>query len=519
MRGCFALLLLAATLPADAAVISARPDKVTLVVYSAGGRLSAEALSGMTMQTRRNQGLALVSETRTVDLPAGVSDIQFRNVMATLVPPSVQVSGLDGISERNFDFNLLTPGALLAKSIGQTVRLRRVNPKTGAVSEVPALVRSGPDGVILETAQGAEALDCNGLKENIVFDRLPDNLLDSPTLSVRADVTRAGRYTVMLRYLATGLNWSADYVANIAPDGMSLNLTGWLTLSNASETSFAEAPVDVVAGVINLTGQDRAILPRLMGQSSQCWPTDIDWSSVIGQYETVSVSASRVRAEGFGAPAPAAMLSTAAAPPPPPAMRDLGDLKLYALAAPTTVSAQQTKQIQFLQSGRVPFRRSYRIEYGLYEQRPGEMERPSQLVFRLDNAKGGALGKPLPAGRVAMIEAIGGSQVLAGRPSIDDTPVGVPLELKGNNTLAVSARLRAVTAAVETGDALRDQEVTITNRKSVPVTFEWSVPAYPSIRVRSENTAHGTRDGRLVWSLQLQPHSQAKLRYTILWPQ
>lgn len=140
-------------------------------------------------------------------------------------------------------------------------------------------------------------------------------------------------------------------------------------------------------------------------------------------------------------------------------------------------------------------------------------------ILRLDNAKGGKLGKPLPAGQVTMTEIIGGGPVLAGQPQIDDTPIGVPLELKGSMTQVVSARLRDVTVAINIpgGIASRDHEVTITNRKAVAATFEWSVPSYPGIRVTAESQKHGARAGRLVWSVALKPHSQTKLHYKVQW--
>ncbi len=72
----------------------------------------------------------------------------------------------------------------------------------------------------------------------------------------------AGRYTVKLSYIAADMNWSADYVARVNADGKTLDLTGWITLVNATDTSFANAPTEVVAGHLNLTGDDPAVLSR-----------------------------------------------------------------------------------------------------------------------------------------------------------------------------------------------------------------------------------------------------------------
>ena len=504
MRAAAALVMLAVcAAPAQAAVVSARPDKVAVVIYNING-----------------QGLAMVSETRTIALAAGVQDIQFRNVSANLVPQTAQLDGIAGIGERNFDFNLLSPGALLQRAIGQQVRLVRRDPATGRVREESAMVRSGPDGVVLEKASGTEALSCSGLNESIVFDRIPDNLFDVPTLSVKAHVAAPGRHVVTLRYLATGLSWRANYVARAGTDRM--DLSGWITLTNNSETGFGDAPVEVVAGQINLTGEDRPIPAFVTGRSSQCWPTDINWSSALGDFEKVTVSASRINLMGFPAPTPAA--------PPPAAMsaanrdavvRDLGDLKLYALAEPTTVAAHQTKQVRFLDRRDIPFARVHRVIFQGFEViNPGTAERPSVPILRFTNDKASGLGAPLPAGRVAITRDQQGTPVLSGEPPIRDTPIDLPLELEERQTLTVSARVRTLFAPpIARGQTnRRGYEVTITNRRNSASAFEWAQAPFIGMAVTGENRPHGRRDGRLVWSVPLKPGETIRLTYAVSWP-
>ncbi len=57
-------------------------------------------------------------------------------------------------------------------------------------------MRGAPDGAMLEINGKLEALGCSGLPERLVFDSIPDGLTDTPTLSVRTDAPRAGRYAV-----------------------------------------------------------------------------------------------------------------------------------------------------------------------------------------------------------------------------------------------------------------------------------------------------------------------------------
>jgi hypothetical protein len=75
-----------------------------------------------------NNDRALVEDRRTLNLPAGRSRQEFRDVSAQIQPETVTLSGRGiEIVEQNFDFDLLTPAALMQNAVGQTVTLVRVN--------------------------------------------------------------------------------------------------------------------------------------------------------------------------------------------------------------------------------------------------------------------------------------------------------------------------------------------------------------------------------------------------------
>src|SRR5258708_38429309 len=104
---------------------------------------------------------------------------------ATMGRKPADIAGFpDEIRERNFDYGLLSPATLLEKSVGETVHLVRTDRKTGKVSDEAATVLTGPNGAILKIGNRYEALGCSGLPERLVFDRIPEGLLDQPTLSV-----------------------------------------------------------------------------------------------------------------------------------------------------------------------------------------------------------------------------------------------------------------------------------------------------------------------------------------------
>ena len=84
-----------------------------------------------------NEDLALVKDTRRLNLEAGPQRIALRDVSARMRPETAQLRSLTqpgsfDLLEQNFDFDLLTPAKLLEKYVGREVRVVRTHPTTGA---------------------------------------------------------------------------------------------------------------------------------------------------------------------------------------------------------------------------------------------------------------------------------------------------------------------------------------------------------------------------------------------------
>ena len=257
--------------------VSARPDRTTLVIYRFHPIDTSRALEGLRERDRyaRRDGLAMIVETRTVDIPAGEAIIRFEGVADAIIPETAAIDGLPGaVLERNSSFEVLGPGSLLQHSIGETISVVRADPRTGVETATPAIVRSGANGPMLEIDGRLEALSCDGTSQRLIFDRVPAGLGDKPSLSIRTRSPVAGRYNVRLAYLAEGLNWSADYVARLAPDGSSMDIEGWITLMNFTDGDFTDAPVHVVAGNLSRDYETEAIEPVVTTVTPRCWPID-----------------------------------------------------------------------------------------------------------------------------------------------------------------------------------------------------------------------------------------------------
>lgn len=516
-----ALTVLAPTVWAQTESVSARPDTATVVIYR-DQPVDTVALMEQSRQPWSRldrEGLALIVETRTVDLPAGEGVIRFRGLATGVVPQSAVLEGLPAhVVERNADFDLLSPASLMEKSVGEVVRVVRTNPATGEQVEKAAVIRAGAQGTVLEIDGRFEALDCSGQTERVIFDRIPEGLGDQPVLSVRTRAERAGRHTVTLAYLTTGLQWSADYVARLDPSDGTLDLTGWLTLANFGGTGFPDAPVQVVAGTLRKDAGTVPVEPMVRYQQQGCWPQG---TTTFGSGLEPTYKQDRME---YGAP-----------PPPPPAMAarmameeivvtgsriarqgELGDYKIYTLPEPTTVAARQTKQVRFLEREGVAYERVYRA----YVPNGNEEARPMAILLKLKNEEAAGLGVALPGGSVAVMQPDGaGGVLLAGQDRFVDKGVGLPVRLTFGESPDVQAQTRLVKSTSTTRGAVTTNrseiEATVTNARAEAVMVELVADAATSrgFRIRRQSVRSRIDDtGYPVWTLTVPANGAATLK-------
>ena len=497
--------------PAPAAEVSSpRPDRVAVVLYQ--DRAPSPRYEGSPDAFGGDPGLAVVSEVRTVDLPAGRSRISFRGVADGMVPQTAAIEGLDGrLIERNYDFDLLSPGTLIQKAVGGPARLVRTDRKTGQVHEFQVTVRSGPDGIVLQHPDGsAEALGCSGSPEKLVFDRAPPGLTATPTLSAEVETASAGRHTIRLTYLTTGLRWKADYVARLNPDGRTLRLLGWLTLSNLSRTTFGDSPTQVVAGRLARAGDDTPVKAEAVEAVRSCWPEEV-----------------RRRPSPMVAPAPPPPMAMAMARKSEieevvvtasriAAVSNLGDYKLYTLPEPTTVAAQQTKQAAFLDLASVRYQR---IEQFSVDRAYGFDPQPeaAQGLLRIENKAAEGLGQALPGGAVSVFEPeTDGAPWLAGQPRLQDTPVGqrVQLALGQSDVVTLQATQKALSYPQRGKRTFERSEVLlkVSNAGAKPAAVEIRLEQ-SQLTFLSESIKHGRDGAYAVWSVTVPPEGEATLTY------
>jgi hypothetical protein len=491
-----AAILLPVAVHAQAIVTSPAPERVAVTVY----RNPDRGVEPMNLQWLG--GYALVSETRRVRLPAGESELRFEGVTSGIVPQSAIVTGLgEAVIEKNRDARLLSPGALLDASLGERLHLRRTSKATGAVREQEAVVRATADGVVVQTANGIEALRCTGLPETLLAQRVPPGLSAKPTLSVRVRSPQPTERTVTLSYISNNFDWQADYVAELSAAGDRISLFAWMTLANSDETGLAHAATHAVAGKLNRErvwvdpGQAKPI-------TITCWPqgttSDIP---LAGPSPVTLISAEDITVTGSRIPPPA--------PPPPAASPErggfeaeeerLGDVRLYRVPIEVTVPARSQKQVALLAQPWVKVSSILRL-------RPpqGEFEALPERVLVTHNRPSEGLGLPLPAGKVTLFGRRVGRRILIGEGRIDDHTIGEKVEIPVATATGLRARQTSFADADGGGYVL-----TLTNHLSRSQLVEIELP----LHARAAGQKLVKRDDWMLWRALVPVNGSAELRY------
>ncbi|MBW2484976.1 MAG: DUF4139 domain-containing protein [Deltaproteobacteria bacterium] len=334
-----------------------------------------------------NENLALVKDRRTIVLPAGESVLAFREVSGMMRPEtallqnSSEQNGLVVI-EQNFDFDLLTPQKLLEKYVGKKIGVVKTHPTTGEETVEDATVLSSNNGVVLRVGDRIETGFSGG---RLIFPDVPDNLRDKPTLVMQLASRKESAQDLELSYLTGGLNWQADYVAELNSAESRLNLLGWVTLTNTSGTSYKNARLQLVAGDVH---QVQPIFEKKYREQA----VDIAY----------------------------------AAEAPRMAEESLLDYHLYTLDRKTNILENQTKQVSLLQADNIASSKEYLLkgqDY-YYRNRAGDLGTRIKVAVYLsfENTKHENLGLPLPKGIVRVYKQdSSGAVQFVGEDRIDHT--------------------------------------------------------------------------------------------------
>jgi hypothetical protein len=436
-----------------------------------------------------NQDLALIRDVRNLQLNKGLNRVAVREVSAQIRPETAIITSLShpnslSLLEQNFDYDLLTPQQLLQKYVGKQVRVIKTHPTTGAEKEVLATVLSANSGVVLKIGDRIET----GAPGRIVYDQVPDNLRDRPTLSILANSKVGNQQTLELSYLSGGLSWKADYVAKLDKDDKYLDLNGWVTLNNQSGASYNNAKLQLVAGDVNRVYQSGA-----------------------PQHRDVRM-----------------MKSMAADSMAEMAEESLFEYHLYTLGHKTDVLQNQTKQVALLSASRVPVKKEFLLQgnqhyyYNKYGVIADKLKVGVFVEFK--NEKKNDLGIALPKGivRVYKNDSSGNSQFI-GEDRIDHTPKDETIRLKMGDAFDVTANKKQTNYSKESAygkykhAASSSYEIEIHNAKDEDVVVKVLEPVPGDWKMIESNLEYEKVNAHTAqWLVKVPAEKRVTLSYKVL---
>ena len=371
-----------------------------------------------------NQNLSLIREERTIDIAKGMSRVIIPEIPATIDGTSLHISSLTDplairVLEQNYQYDLVSEAKLLEKYVGKEIEFVRFDEAAKKEYTVkgkllaagfqaePMANRSVNMGMVAEI-DGKVELNPEG---RLVLPSLSEGLILKPQLEWLVSNTHPGEQKMEISYLAGQLSWSANYVALLDKSDTKLDLTGWVTLTNNSGTTFRDAGLKLVAGDVNLVREGFEREGRMMD----------------------GIMAQKAAAPQFQ-------------------QTELFEYKLYTLQRRTDLANNETKQIELVSGKDVSSKKIF-IYDGLADQWRGWYGNPSYrnqesfgqqsnpkvgvfMTFKNDEKSG--LGIPLPKGKVRVYKRdTDGKEQFIGENQIDHTPKDEELRLYLGNAFDI----------------------------------------------------------------------------------
>ncbi len=433
--------------------------------------IAAVAAPGDVELTIYNQGFALVKQQRALELRTGMQEVRIEDVAQLIEVNSVGIRSLTqagsfSVLEQNYQYDLISPAAILNKVVGKQVVFNRVLPN-GSKERIVGTLLSAPtavvgnanggasatwNGMVIRTDDGRILLNPTG---EIEVSSIPDGLISRPSLLWLLDSRRAGTNNIELSYLTQGISWKSDYVINLDKEGKIADFKGWVTLTNNAGATFTNAKLKLLAGEVF-----------------------------------------RQQPMGFGGGRGGAELAMKAADAGNFNEEQFSEYHLYTLQRPTTVKDKEIKQVSLLEATGVPVTKKLVIDamrqYGMWRPNEGVVgigEIKPLVFIEFTNDEKSNLGMPLPMGTIKVFQRDSTDSLqMLGEASINHTPRNEKLSLPiGRSFDIVSSRKRtsfrwlgnSSTGAIETF------EVEVRNRKQTAETVhvferfggEWTITA------------------------------------------
>ena len=455
----------------------------------------AMLVPGTTEVTVYNQGLGFVKDVRTLQMRSGQQSVVVEDVAQLIDATSVGFKCLNNpgsvsVLEQNYQYDLISPQAILEKSVGKRIRLTRAiaNKKEtleGVLLNSPTSVVSKDggheysyDGLVIRADDGRIILSPEG---EIDVLSIPEGLISRPSLVWQLESAMDQEAKMELSYLTKGISWTANYVLTL-DENKSGDIQGWATINNQSGMSFADAKLKLLAGEVN-------VMPAESKSSS-----NLKWS--------------KPRFADHGG------LSL------PFTEQSLFEYHLYTLERPASVRNKETKQLSLLEGSDVPVKKVIAFEGNAETTEPGQgtEELDSAVKVKFRNDEKSHLGMPMPAGKVRLYQRdSGGSLQFLGEDEIKHTPRDEKLSLTVGKSFDMKATHKQISFS-KTGkrSSVSTYEIEVRNRKKTADTAtiyeriggQWKMSANTDSFVKEDAST-------AVFEVKLKAGEVKKLKFTV----
>jgi len=464
--------------------------------------LSAPAQPALTIY---NQNFAVVRDTVTLDLKAGVTSVRYPGATAQVEPDSVILRDPAAkhslqILEQNYRNDPVSQPLLLSLFEGKTIDFQnvRVKDNTQVAELIPGkIVRSGyvPGGEVQQPI-----IEVNGklqfsLPGEPLFPDLGDDTILQPTLNWLLQSDRPGKFDAEVGYVTGGFEWSASYNLVSPETGDLVDLTGWITVKNESGKTFKDARIKLMAGDVNKIQPQQNIPMYAMARRAM----------VMGGVDAAEAPAVTEKA--------------------------FDEFHLYSIARPTTLHDRETKQVEFVHAEKMYAPTIYVYDgapdsryYGSLNRdqnygRNGGKKITVQREFVNDETN--HLGVALPKGKLRFYRRDDDGQLeFVGENEIDHTPRKETIRVTTGEAFDLVGERKQTAFHTDTSEKWLDEsfEIKLRNRKTTPVTIRVVERLYRGRNwtITANSESYVKKDAQTVeFNIPVKPDVEGMLIYSV----
>ena len=435
-------------------------------------------------------GFALFERKIGFDLKAGDTDVSLGGLPRGMDSSSLVLrpDGSAKIRGQRFDFAIAGQDELLRRALGQTVTVEQA---VGNDRQIyTGQLMSAGNGLTLKLADGRIKVLSN--YASFELPRLPDGVVNEPTMRWSISSPKAGRETFALSYATSGLAWRAEYLVNANGFGKEckMDIEGAAMVVNRSGADFNNVMLTLVAGQPNRApsaGPEMMTAAAPMMKSNMVMADGAPDAQASGEYQAYKLPNAGSLPQGSVQRLP--LVNTA-----------------------NNIACERRYETNFTMGDWMP---PYPIIDANYGAAEGQ-ELPVFASLRFKNSKAAGLGIPLPAGRVRMFD---GKDFL-GEANIAHTAANQEVNLQIGNVFDLkSTRTREDFKIDRDGRSMVERiSIKLINSKKQAATVRVSerLPRWSDWEMVSSSVPFEKRDAQTVsFDVPLAPGSETTLTYTV----